>query len=231
MVKNIDKESLNIDKKEVLRYLGHKGQAIDENTDSIVNECIDEVRKIIMPKAVYDYKNIQITDKGVEIEGSNLILTGNDIKNLLNESNECVLMAVTLGNDIERKTRLYERINLTKALILDSCATTAVEAACDNIEEIIKREVEEKGMSITFRYSPGYGDLPLNVQNNFLRVVNAEKLIGLNVSENDILFPRKSVTAIIGIVNKNIKKKKRDCSTCNNYANCSFRREGESCGA
>lgn len=231
MVKDINKEILNIDKKEVLRYLGHKGQRVDENIDAIVDECIREVKKIITPKAVFEYKNIQITTEGVQIEGTNLILTGNDIKNLLNESKECVLMAVTLGNDIERKTRLYERTNLTKALVLDSCATTAVEAACDIIEEIVKEAAEDKEMSITYRYSPGYGDLPLDIQNSFLRVVNAEKLIGLNVSENNILFPRKSVTAIIGISAKNIKKKKRDCSTCNNYDNCSFRREGESCGA
>ena len=231
MVKDIDKDILNIDKREVLRYLGHKGQRVDENTDAIVDECIRETKNIITPKAVFEYKNMQVTDEGVQIEGTNLILTGNDIKNLLNESKECVLMAVTLGNDIERKTRLYERINLTKALVLDSCATTAVEAACDIIEEIVKENAEDKEMSITYRYSPGYGDLPLDIQNSFLRVINAEKLIGLNVSENNILFPRKSVTAIIGITEKNVKQKKRDCSTCNNYDNCSFRREGESCGA
>ena len=40
-------------------------------------------------------------------------------------------MAATIGNDIERKTRLYEKTNLTKALIFDACATTAIESVCD----------------------------------------------------------------------------------------------------
>ena len=86
-------------------------------------------------------------------------------------------------------------------------------------------------MNITFRYSPGYGDLPLDIQKNFLNVLDAQKKIGLTTSENFLLFPRKSVTAIIGIINKNIKIKERNCQECNNYKNCSFRRKGENCGA
>lgn len=64
---------------------------------------------------------------------------------------------------------------------------------------------------ITFRYSPGYGDLPLDVQSSFLRALDAQKKIGLTVSENNLLFPRKSVTAIIGIINSGSKKKIKSC--------------------
>lgn len=223
---------INISKNEVLRYLGHRGQTIDEKIMSTINECIKEVKKIITPRVMYEYKDIKIINEGVEILGTNLILTGNDIRNHLSNSKKCVLMAVTIGNDIERKTRLYEKTNLTKALILDSCATTAVEEVCDKLEEEVRKKAENNSMDITFRYSPGYGDLPLDVQSSFLRALDAQKKIGLTVSENNILFPRKSVTAIIGIVEKGInKKKKKSCKECSNYENCSFRREGESCGA
>lgn len=222
---------LKIDKQEVLRYLGHKGQKIDDKINEMIDSSREEVKKIISPRAVFEYKNIYQTEKGIEVEGTNLILTGNDIIKHLSFSKECVLMAVTLGNDIERKTRLYEKIDLTKALIIDACATTAVEEVCDIIEDKIRKEAQSKGMKITFRYSPGYGDLSLDIQNNFLRVLDAQRKIGLMVSENNLLFPRKSVTAIIGIVTLETKIKKRDCKGCNNYENCSFRREGETCGA
>lgn len=222
---------IKIDKQEVLRYLGHKGQKIDDKINEMIDSSREEVKKIISPRAVFEYKNIYQTEKGIEVEGTNLILTGNDIIKHLSFSKECVLMAVTLGNDIERKTRLYEKIDLTKALIIDACATTAVEEVCDIIEDKIRKEAQSKGMKITFRYSPGYGDLSLDIQNNFLRVLDAQRKIGLMVSENNLLFPRKSVTAIIGIVIPETKIKKRDCKGCNNYENCSFRREGETCGA
>ena len=222
---------LEINREEVLRYLGYKGQDIDENMASIIEECREEIKKVITPRVIYTYKNIKPNKEGVEVDTTNLILRGDDIREHLKNSNECVLMAVTLGNEVEKKTRLYEKINLTKALILDACATTAVEEICDIVEDRVKEEAVVSGMDITFRYSPGYGDLPLDVQSSFLRALDAQKKIGLTVSENNLLFPRKSVTAIIGIVNQGIKKKEKSCKECNNYENCSFKREGESCGA
>ncbi|WP_294401374.1 vitamin B12 dependent-methionine synthase activation domain-containing protein [uncultured Clostridium sp.] len=222
---------LKIDRQEVLRYLGYRGQEIDNNMTEMIDGCRKEVQNVILPRAVYEYKKISSTDKGIEIDGTNLILSGKDIAEHLKNSKECLLMAVTLGNDIEKRTRLYEKVNLTKALIIDACATTAVEEVCDIIEEKVRKEAESMGMNITFRYSPGYGDLPLDIQNNFLRVLDAQKKIGLTVSENNLLFPRKSVTAIIGIVSADIKINKKSCENCSNYNNCTFRREGENCGA
>ena len=124
---------LKIERQEVLRYLGHKGQQIDDNMIQMIDSCREEVKSIIWPRSVYEYKSIHDTENGVVIDGTNLLLSGNDIKKHLSSSKECVLMAVTLGNDIEKKTRLYERINLTRALIIDACATTAVEEVCDII--------------------------------------------------------------------------------------------------
>ena len=227
----MDAFELDINKEEVLRYLGYKGQDIDGNLMSTIEECREEIKKVITPRVVYSYKNIALSDEGVEVITTNLVLKGKDIKEHLKNSTECVLMAVTLGNEVEKRTRLYEKTNLTKALILDACATTAVEEVCDIVENSVKEKASLDGMNITFRYSPGYGDLPLDVQNSFLRALEAQKKIGLTVSENNLLFPRKSVTAIIGIVNGGIEKKRKSCKECSNYQNCSFRKEGESCGA
>ena len=227
----MDAFELEINKEEVLRYLGYKGQNIDQNLINTIEECREEIKKVIMPRVVYSYKNIKSGDDGVEVITTNLILKGKDIKEHLKNSTECVLMAVTLGNEVEKRTRLYEKTNLTKALILDACATTAVEEVCDIVENNVKEKAILEGMNITFRYSPGYGDLPLDVQNSFLRALDAQKKIGLTVSENNLLFPRKSVTAIIGIVNHGIENKIKGCKGCSNYENCSFRKEGESCGA
>lgn len=227
----MDAFRLEVNKEEVLRYLGYKGQDIDENMNQIIDECREEIKKVITPRVTYTYKDIKQLEDGVEVINTNLILVGKDIKEHLKNSKECVLMAVTLGNEVEKKTRLYEKINLTKALILDACATTAVEEVCDAVENTVKEKAILNGMDITFRYSPGYGDLSLNVQNNFLRALDAQRKIGLTVSENNLLFPRKSVTAIIGIVESGMKKKKKSCKECSNYENCGFRREGESCGA
>lgn len=206
-------------------------QEIDSELDSLIDTTIEESKSLIAPKYVLgEYKTV-IGENKVELEGTNLILLGNDIREHLLNAQSTVIMAVTLGSIIEKKIALYEKTNLTKALILDSCATTAVEEVCDIIEEYVKKEARNKGLGITFRYSPGYGDLPLSVQKDFIKTLSADKRIGLTTSNHYLLFPRKSVTAIIGLIPEEMESKKRTCEVCKNYENCSFRREGTSCGS
>ena len=227
-----DLKNINIPKSEVLRYLGHKkNQKIDNKINNLIDETIEEAKKIINPKYVLSYFNTFIKEDGVTFENTNLLLKGKDIRNHLKDSKRTVLMAVTLGSIIEKRIMLYERTNLTKALILDSCATAAVEEVCDIIEDDVKNKALKENLSITFRYSPGYGDLPLDIQRDFLNTLNANKIIGLTVSENNLLMPRKSVTAIIGLIPKEKAISKRTCEVCKNYENCSYRKEGATCGS
>ena len=226
-----DLKNINIPKSEVLRYLGHKkNQKIDNKINNLIDETIEEAKKLINPKYVLSYFNTFIKEDGVTFENTNLLLKGKDIRNHLKDSKRTVLMAVTLGSIIEKRIMLYERTNLTKALILDSCATAAVEEVCDIIEDDVKNKALKENLSITFRYSPGYGDLPLDIQRDFLNTLNANKIIGLTVSENNLLMPRKSVTAIIGLIPKEKEISKRTCEVWKNYANCSYRKEGATCG-
>ncbi|NMA03655.1 MAG: vitamin B12 dependent methionine synthase [Clostridiales bacterium] len=110
------------------------------------------------------------------------------------------MMAVTLGNDVDAKIRYYERKSITRALILDACATAAVEEICDRICDELGKTVNKENKTLTSRYSPGYGDLPIHIQNDFLSVLGAQKAIGLTANSHSILIPRKSVTAIVGVV-------------------------------
>ena len=54
----MDVFELEINKEEVLRYLGYKGQEIDENLSNTIEECREEIKKIIIPRVIYSYKNI-----------------------------------------------------------------------------------------------------------------------------------------------------------------------------
>lgn len=221
---------INIDEKEVLRYLGYKGQKIEEELLLKIRDTIEEGKKLFAPKIIYKEYPINILENGVEVIGTTLVLEGNDIKKLLIGSSRCILMAATIGNYIEKKIRLYERIDLTRGMILDSVSTTAVEDLCDKVCDLIEKDIIEDFEELTFRYSPGYGDLSLNIQKNFIEVLDATRKIGVNVSEHMLLFPRKSVTAIVGIRKKLGKKTKKSCINCKNYENCLYRKEENSCG-
>ncbi|MFA9422765.1 MAG: methionine synthase, partial [Sedimentibacter sp.] len=94
------------------------------------------------------------------------------------------------------------------------------------VEGEIKDLAAKEGSSITFRYSPGYGDVPISHQGDILAALNAQKLIGLSVSDSSILIPRKSVTAFIGFSNSD-RINKKSCYNCNLFGNCSFSKEGD----
>ena len=49
------------------------------------------------------------------------------------------------------------------------------------------------------RYSPGYGDLPLELQREIIRVLDCGRTIGITLTESLLMQPSKSVTAVIGM--------------------------------
>lgn len=218
-------------KEEVLRYLGHKGQNIDSSMEVLIDECIKEIKEISNIKKIYEIFHIKVNENNVEVLDTNLILYGESIRTHLSKSDKCALMVSTIGLDVEKRINYYKKTNLTKAIVLDACATAYIEEVCDEVEKEIGTIANIENKNITWRFSPGYGDLPLDIQGKFLQVVQATKKIGVTASSHNLLFPRKSVTAIIGFVDKKIKLKNRSCLNCNNYETCLYRRDGGSCGS
>ncbi|WP_346884136.1 methionine synthase [Clostridium sp. UBA4395] len=218
-------------KDEVLRYLGYKNQVLDKVTIALIDELMDEMRSLIKARYIYKFFNIRKEKDKICIFNSNFSIAGGDIRKHLDKSEVCILMAATLGNSVDAKIRYYEKISMTKALILDACATTAIEELCDRICEELEEVVQNENNTLTSRYSPGYGDLPIDIQKKFLAMLSAEKSIGLTASSNSILIPRKSVTAIVGVVKReNNSIKKISCLQCNKYSNCMFRKGDDRCG-
>ncbi|APH15332.1 vitamin B12 dependent methionine synthase, activation domain protein [Clostridium sporogenes] len=224
----MDNNNLNIDKNQVLRYLGYRGQEISSEIGTLIEECIKEIKTLTSLRATYKYSSVHINNQ-VDLREIGLNLKGKDIVHHLEKSNKCFVMAATLGSEVDRKILYYEKVNMTKAVILDACATTAIEEYCDFIENKVKKEVEKDELNINWRYSPGYGDLDISIQRDLLKSLDAERIIGLTVSSHNILIPRKSVTAIIGIIPKEVIVKKKSCNQCNKFDSCKFRKIGEIC--
>lgn len=210
-----------MDKAEVLRYLGYKNQILDDKTDYMINQCIDEIYEISDEKYLYNTFHITDREQNIILNNGLMELPGASIKKHLENSEQCILMAVTLGASLDKRIRYYEKTNLSMALILDACGTALVEELANKTGDIIGNELQ--GSCLTFRFSPGYGDLPITIQKKFLKVLHAEKKIGLTASEESILFPRKSVTAVVGIV-KERNSGEKGCKTCNKK-DCQYKKE------
>lgn len=218
-------EKLN--RAEAFRYMGHRGGAIPDNIETLADECETVLLSAVTPKFVWRAFDIRKTENGVEVENTPLVLRGESIAEHLQNCEKCVLLAVTLGGGADRVIRTYENGAMEKAVIADSLASAAVEQVCDYAES----EIQDKlgGFHFTWRFSPGYGDFPLDIQAELLTAVDAGRRIGLNVSESLMLLPTKSVTAVIGVSANEIPKGKRGCAVCGLRDNCVYRQRGEHC--
>lgn len=215
---------MNINKDEVLRYLGYNNKGLDENISAQIDTSIEELRVVAKEKFTYNVFEIEMKEEEVQLSNSSLIFRGKDIKDHLKNCAKCAVMAVTLGVEVDKKIMGYSKMNLMKSVILDACATTAIETVCDKVENEISEVAKEQGFNITSRYSPGYGDFHLDIQVDILNNLNTYRKIGLSATENFILLPRKSVTAVIGFRHEEAVPVKVKCMKCKNK-NCNFRKE------
>lgn len=220
----------NLIKSEALRYLGYKNQEVDNFTNQLIDESIEELRSISKERYTYKYFDVLRGEGTLQLKGGKLKLPGEDIEKHLEKSNVCVLIAASLGHEVDTRIRYYEKISMTKALIMDACATAVIEEICDHVCEEIERDLNDGSMALTSRFSPGYGDLPIDLQDDFLLTLDTRKSIGLTASSSSILIPRKSVTALAGIIPKEEKQAKRSCASCSKYSDCRFSKEGFGCG-
>ena len=220
---------INIKDEEVLRYLEYKGQIIDDNLKETINQCKNITKARINPRYTFRVYSIKKNKGIIEFEGSNLKLESRDLYKVLKDCNKCILMAATIGLDIEKDIRKYSLTELTKGIIIDSCATTAIEEVCDMVQEEVQNNILEDGQYTTLRYSPGYGDLPIEKNKDILNLINGQKEIGLTITTNGIMIPRKSVIAIIGISDNKLSQVKKSCKNCNNKDTCKFKRGVDSC--
>lgn len=191
---------LPLEKSEVLRYLGYRRhQELTDDVSDLVDELMLEVQEVSYARYFYQVYDLTLDEKNlaVHVANTDLVLQSKNIFNHLKNAKKAVLMAATLGIEIERKIRLYELSEMTKAFILDAACVDYIEKICDLAEVDIAMHFPE--YTLNRRFSPGYGDLSLDVQPQFLKTLGADKKLGLTLTETQLMIPRKSVTAIIGL--------------------------------
>lgn len=212
-----------IDKNEVLRYLGQKDFGkLSENIDEMLQKAITQTLDIINPRAVHALFSIN------ELKKTDLI-EGKDIETHLKGCTHAILLALTLGAEIEQKIRASQATDALFPVMLDACATVCAEAACDKYSEHLCSLYSKDKLFLTGRFSPGYGDFPIEKQHILLQLVDTQRKIGLCVTQSSILTPRKSITAIIGVSTAPTKGKMAGCENCALKDKCNYKNKGETC--
>lgn len=176
---------------EMLRYARcGDGVGVEKEAEQ-AQRLVDDLIRPAAVAVVFDIKR-----DGEKLFVADTELEGKSIKKLLAPCNKCVVMAITVGFELDMKIAALGSSSPALSLLADAAASSAVEDACDACCESIESEL---GVKLTPRFSPGYGDLPMNIQPALLTLTNARRDLGLTVGSGCMLSPIKSVTAIAGI--------------------------------
>ncbi|RKZ29471.1 hypothetical protein DRQ36_08535 [bacterium] len=183
----------------ILRRLGYgRTRPTPENIRNRIMGIISEARALIEPGAVYIDADIVLKQFHLfELEGK-FDLPGESITRLLKDSEKATVFAGTIGGEItdEVDNRISEGRD-DEALFLDAVGSEAAEELARLMHRWAHHRAKRTGMTVTGRFSPGYGDFVLETQREIIEYLGAEE-IGISVNNRFMLTPRKSVTGIIG---------------------------------
>lgn len=205
---------------EVLRYLGYAGQEIDPELDQRMQRMSARCAEVARPVAV---------ERTFSADALPLVLPGADIAAHLQGAVEVSFFAVTLGHAVDRELRRLAVADPVGQVVFDAVATDAVERVANETEARIRERAAERGLFCSWRFSPGYGDLPLDVQPALLRVLDASRRAGITLTPSNLMVPTKSVTAVVGIHPTPQPGLASSCDICELVETCALRARGQRC--
>ena len=203
-----------IDKRKWAAFLGI---AADDLPVGKTDECQRLLLKAASPRGCHVIEDLPV-------------IGSRSLERHLEDCSRVVIMGITLGRGVDDMLRHIQIGDMEMALYFDSGASILAEYAADMYEEEIRKGLPEETPYMTGRFSPGYGDLPLEYQKTMIRQLDAERRLGLTLNENDLMIPMKSITAIAGISDVPVTGHLAECSECLLYDECERRKEGHICG-
>lgn len=161
-------------------------------TNDLITHCKDQLFAALDCR--YAAKRVKVSCREDAVDLTFAKVNSHSLSRNLEGCREAIVFAVTLGMGVERRLNRLSLLSESEFFITDALASAAAEAACDYAEAELA-----KGLVCRPRFSPGYGDLALNLQPAIVTLVNAQKLLGITLTPSLLMVPTKSITAIMGV--------------------------------
>lgn len=179
-----------VNEREILRY-ARCGDG-DEQTKKLMQQCLVEAESVWQGKVCFCELPCRVDGETCDFEAFSL--PSRDLAKNLQGCSRVILFAATLGVGMDRLIAKYQRLSPAKAVMLHAIGAERIEGCCDAFCQSLSAE---KGRCRP-RFSPGYGDVPLDTQKQFFALLQCEKHLGLFLNESLLMSPSKSVTAFVG---------------------------------
>ncbi len=164
----------------------------DEGIISMAESCMNELKKAIEYRYAYTVVQVKYTEDGYCDLGFGKIAS-RDLTRALGGCKRAVIMAVTAGHGVDRLLKRMAITSPARYCMADGAASEAIESFCNYTDAMIRGGGNKKK-----RFSPGYGDLSLEIQPQILRMLDAQSTLGITLNGALLMTPMKSITAIMG---------------------------------
>lgn len=211
-----------LNKTEILRYLNAS------DSGGTLNEMIEraeaEIIRTARPRKVYQHIPLQVDmDTGrVQLAGREIV--SRDLAGHLRGCKEGFLFACTLGLEVDSLIKRYSLTEIAMLPVAQAVAAAYIEFYADQSQKELEAYGAERGLYLRPRYSPGYGDFPLEYQRILFDILEVPKKIGVSLTESLLMVPFKSITAVIGLSADPSLCHINKCMTCT-AVHCPFRKE------
>lgn len=212
LIKSFD--TLPFCEKEIFRYAGV--QSADGALNGLLQNCLDETSGMLSYQVCYRILPLRVD--GTLCDFGSFSLISKDLVHHLDGCEKAVIFAATLGVGIDRLITRYSHVSPSKAVMFQAIGTEQIEALCDLFCTSLSAE---HGVNLTSRFSPGYGDLPIDAQKDLFANLECSTKIGLALTDSFIMSPSKSVTAIAGFSSEKCDAQNK-CKFCQ-MKNCTLR--------
>lgn len=216
---------LQIRRREIYRYLGIKDGRPDPQTADLVESVISELFKVIRPSEFHQVYPLRIADDGKHTVDLGCFTTcSRSLEKNLRGCREVIIFAATIGAGVDLLLRRYGLTVASRGVVMQAASAEFIESWCNQVNDTLKEEAGMSGLYLRPRFSPGYGDFPLDSQRDIFRALQPEKRVGIVLTDSLLMLPSKSVTAVIGAGTENLSCVREGCEICSK-ADCLYRRD------
>ncbi len=162
-------------------------------SDREISDGLVRMRGVISAKSVGMRVDILRCGEGMTDLGFGILKSKHLYKNLTGYK-QAYLVALTLGIGCDRFLNARSVLSSAEGYFYDAIGS----AMCESLADLSEKYYTGGALHAP-RFSIGYGDLDISYQKGMCEILRAERLIGISLSDNFFMTPKKSITYIVGI--------------------------------
>ncbi len=217
---------LNLDVDHILQGQGADPQIIRQRRPQLVDmaeRALEESPDLLDPQLVYEEYGVEdFRHEKISLRDG-AVLSGPAIGEHLAPADRVVIMAYTIGPELDRRVASAMRSEPVYALALDGLGTHAVDQLGWLAYQHFEAQAGAQAMQLTMPLSPGMIGWPFEKGQKQLMIMLDSTEAGIQVMDSGQMNPRKSVSAVIGM-GKNVQHEEiNPCDFCGVQHVCQFR--------